>query len=67
MLASEDVGEGAAWESGEAGATREGVVGAPESDAAEASEPAPAETPPASGTAEDMSLSFVMNRLSEGT
>lgn len=67
MLASEDTGKDAAWEDVEAGATREGAVGAPESDAAEASEPAPAENPPASGTAEDMSLSFVMNRLSDGT
>ena len=66
-VAAEDTCEDAAWEVVGEGAIWEEVTEAPESDAAEASEPAPAEAPPASDAAKGMSFSHVMNRLPDGT
>ena len=66
-VAAEETAEDAVWEVVGEVAIWEEVTEAPESDAAEASESAPAEDPPASDAAEGMSFLHVMNRLPTGT
>ena len=66
-VVAEETAENAAWEVVGEVAIWEEVTEAPESDAAEASESAPAEDPPASGAAEGMSFSHVMNHVPAGS